>query len=174
MLLLWQHLYYKGQLEELENADNTKIILVSKQDMQLRLYDFKGNLLFSAPVAVGRNSGNKGKIGDMRTPEGVFQVEDIERSDDWKHDFGDGKGSIQGAYGPYFIRLSVPGHKGIGIHGTHEPESMGTRVSEGCIRMRNEDIEQLVSLISLPLTVIVTPGADDEKTNELDNKNNKK
>lgn len=108
-----------------------------------------------------KSNGNKRKKGDMRTPEGVFQVSDIQDASGWTHDFGDGKGEISGAYGNHFIRLSVPGQKGIGIHGTHLPESIGTRASEGCIRMNNKDLEQLVKLIYPPLVVVITPGRED-------------
>lgn len=151
--------------EELDKVQNAQFILISKQEMRLRLIDYKGNELFSAPVAVGMNAGNKQKVGDMRTPEGVFQVADIQQSSHWKHDFKDGKGEVSGAYGDYFIRLAVPGHKGIGIHGTHLPESIGTRDSEGCIRMNNEELNRLISLIYPPLTVVITPGVEDEKRN---------
>lgn len=151
--------------QEWKKAENATIILISKQDMTLRLIDYKGKIVFSAPVAVGRNSGDKQTHGDYRTPEGIFLVSDIQRSSDWKHDFGDGKGKISGAYGDYFIRLSVPGHHGIGIHGTHLPETIGTRASEGCIRMKNEDLNKLIELIYPPMTVIITPAAEDETEN---------
>lgn len=153
------------QREELKQMENAKILIISKQEMKLRLIDYKGNELLSAPIATGKNPGNKHNKGDMRTPEGVFQVADIQDASGWKHDFGDGKGEIAGAYGDFFIRLAVPGHKGIGIHGTHLPESIGTRASEGCIRMENEDLKRLVALIYPPLTVIITPGIEDEITN---------
>lgn len=152
--------------KEWEKVQHASILLISKQDMRLRLIDYKGRELFSASVATGKRAGNKRKRGDMRTPEGVFQVSDIQRSSDWKHDFGDGKGEITGAYGDYFIRLAVPGHKGIGIHGTHLPESIGTRASEGCIRLYNDDLQKLVELIYPPLTVVITPAASDEVENE--------
>lgn len=152
--------------KELDKVENARFILISKQEMKLRLIDYKGNELFSAPVATGVNTGNKQKVGDMRTPEGVFQVADIQQAADWKHDFKDGKGEISGAYGDYFIRLAVPGHKGIGIHGTHLPESIGTRASEGCIRMKNDDLKRLVKLIYPPMTVVITPAAEDEKVND--------
>lgn len=154
--------YYLRQLSQIDNAS---FILISKQEMKLNLIDYKGNVLFQAPIAIGKNPGNKKKQGDMRTPEGVFQVEDIQKSAMWKHDFGDGKGEIEGAYGPYFIRLKVPGHKGIGIHGTHLPQSIGSLATEGCIRLRNEDLEHLVSLIYPPMTVIITPSVMDECQN---------
>ncbi len=37
------------------------------------------------------------------------------------------------------------------VHGTNDPTSIGKRVSRGCIRMRNEDILALSSLISADL-----------------------
>lgn len=155
----WQYLSHQREMMKVEYAN---FILISKQDMTLRLIDYKGKELLSVPVAIGQNAGNKQKQGDMKTPEGVFRVADIQDAHLWKHDFKDGKGAIEGAYGPYFIRLDVPGHKGIGIHGTHLPESLGTRSSEGCIRLANEDIERLVSLIYPPLIVVITPAAEDE------------
>lgn len=153
--------------EEMKRVKHALIMLVSKQDMTLRLINYKGEEVFWAPVATGINPGNKRKTGDLRTPEGVFQVVDIQNSSEWKHDFRDGKGAIAGSYGSHFIRLDIPGHKGIGIHGTHLPESIGTRATEGCIRLRNEDLERLVSLIYPPLTVIITPSAEDERVNRM-------
>jgi lipoprotein-anchoring transpeptidase ErfK/SrfK len=43
----------------------------------------------------------------------------------------------------------------LGIHGTNEPDLIGQRVSAGCIRMRNEDINYLVEQLRLPLGVPV-------------------
>jgi lipoprotein-anchoring transpeptidase ErfK/SrfK len=43
----------------------------------------------------------------------------------------------------------------IGLHGTNEPSSIGHRVSHGCIRMRNKDIDYLVRILPLgtPITI---------------------
>ena len=106
-----------------------------QEDMTLRLIDGQGGDILKFPIACGKNYGNKRKSGDMKTPEGVFSISEIVDASCWTHDFGDGKGEIAGAYGPFFIRLETPGHKGIGIHGTHKPESIGTRDTEGCIRL---------------------------------------
>ena len=43
---------------------------------------------------------------------------------------------------------------GYGIHGTTEPETIGTQETAGCIRMKNEDVEELFSI--LPRGVKVT------------------
>ena len=34
-----------------------------------------------------------------------------------------------------------------GIHGTVEPQSIGKQMSKGCIRMLNEDVEQVFDLL---------------------------
>jgi hypothetical protein len=107
------------------------------------LYVMKGDeTIRKYPVAVGNNSGQKERSGDKRTPEGSFEVFQIQNSRGWKHDFRDGKGMIKGAYGPWFIRLKTP-WKGIGIHGTHDPDSIGKNVTEGCIRLKNADLTEL-------------------------------
>jgi lipoprotein-anchoring transpeptidase ErfK/SrfK len=43
----------------------------------------------------------------------------------------------------------------IGLHGTNDPSSIGKRVSHGCIRMRNKDIERLAKMLPLgtPITI---------------------
>ncbi len=129
--------------------------------MDLSVYDYKGNQLSKYPIACGLNPGNKEKQGDMKTPEGVFGVSEIQKSEDWSHDFNDGNGEIMGAYGPYFIRLHVPGYKGIGIHGTHDTTSIGNKITEGCIRLRNEDLVQLVPMVKHGTIVIITGVAQD-------------
>jgi hypothetical protein len=45
----------------------------------------------------------------------------------------------------------------LGIHGTNQPELIGTEVSHGCIRLRNEDIERLVPVLPLGVPVEVIP-----------------
>ena len=83
------------------------------------------------------------------TPVGTFTVDEIDDASSWPHDFGDGRGEIAGAYGPWFISLDTEALSGgawdgIGIHGTHDPQSIGTDASEGCIRLHNEDLRNCV------------------------------
>lgn len=157
----------------LVSADEQHLIKVHKQSYTLELFE-EGNAvpLKVYGVAVAKNPGDKQKTGDNRTPTswgsavaiparyagaavGVpsaqvpFVVEEICDASYWTHDFGDGKGVIEGAYGPWFISLDT-GWIGIGIHGTHDPASIGTMASEGCIRLRNEDVAELKQLIYGP------------------------
>lgn len=150
--------YFQKLLDDIPEA---RIIVVSKQDMRLRVYDYKGTKLMDYGIACGKNFGQKHKVGDMKTPEGMFFVQSIEDASDRTHDFGDGRGEIQGAYGPYFIRLDTPGNKGIGIHGTHDPLSIGTRATEGCIRLNNNDLVELVNVVRPGMMVLVTTSFED-------------
>ncbi len=145
--------WYTGKVEATENA---AAIVVNKAEMTLTMYDYEGNVKHSYPMACGLNKGNKTAKGDMRTPEGVFRVSGIQDARNWEHDFGDGQGVIKGAYGPYFIRLAVPNHNGIGIHGTHNPASIGSRATEGCIRLNNENLLSLVKDTYVGMVVIIT------------------
>ena len=71
--------------------------------------------------------------------------------------FKDGLGMIEGAYGPYFIRLWTSPHTGIGIHGTHLPSSIGSRATEGCIRLSNDDLRELIRYIYVGMPVRILP-----------------
>ena len=134
-----------------------KRIVVSKKALQLYVINEKNDTLFQRPIACGVNLGNKTLVGDKKTPEGKFKIKYMYDATSWKHDFGDGQGMREGAYGPLFFRLNVPGFNDIGIHGTIFPESIGTRSSEGCIRMRNEDIKALYKYCYVGMTVIIEP-----------------
>lgn len=150
--------FYEQKSEKIANA---RFVIIDKDKLQLNLYSYNGERLKSYDIACGKNFGDKRIRGDMRTPEGVFNISDIEESSTWEHDFNDGNGRLTGAYGPWFIRLAVPNQKGIGIHGTHKPKSIGTRDTEGCIRLRNEDIEDLKQLVNVGMVVIILPSYAD-------------
>ena len=122
-------------------------IVISKKDLKLTVYaQVNGDTVPVAqfPVCLSLNKGQKEKEGDMRTPESEpgspFVIDAIKPASDWTHDFGDGRGAIL-AYGAWFLRLVTPGHHGIGIHGsTNNENSVPGRASEGCIRLRDQDI----------------------------------
>ncbi|KUK58585.1 MAG: ErfK/YbiS/YcfS/YnhG family protein [Synergistales bacterium 53_16] len=72
----------------------------------------------------------------------------------WVHDFGEGP--VEGAYGPWFIRLKT-GWQGIGIHGTHDPSTLGTMTTEGCIRMKNEHLLEILEHVGEGTLVVIDP-----------------
>ena len=131
-------------------------IFVSKVDMTLTLVNSQGRVVVTYPMACGVNRGQKSVAGDHKTPEGYFKLEKIHDSSNWGHDFHDGKGFIKHAYGHYFLRLQT-GFQGIGIHGTHDPASIGTRATEGCIRLENKNLEALEQQVTVGMPVIIGP-----------------
>lgn len=128
-------------------ASSDHWLLIDKSNFMLYLYQGEGRA-GAFPIALGAVSGDKKFPGDNRTPLGTFTVESIENSSYWVYDFNDGKGPIEGAYGPWFIRLKTP-WEGIGIHGTHDPSSIGTMCTAGCLRVTNEDLLKLVEKIQV-------------------------
>jgi lipoprotein-anchoring transpeptidase ErfK/SrfK len=48
------------------------------------------------------------------------------------------------------------------IHGTNQPSTIGSFVSSGCIRLTNEDIEDLYNRVNLGTRVVVLPGTNPE------------
>lgn len=154
--------------EEKDFGQQIHFIRIHKLSHRLELFEKgKASPIRTYPCAVAKNTGDKRRAGDNTTPTswgdvmdsipealpGIssakipFVVDEIVYAADWTHDFGDGRGEIAGAYGPWFISLNT-GWDGIGIHGTHDPDSIGKNASEGCIRLRNEDVAQLKDLIS--------------------------
>lgn len=129
-------------------------LVIDKPAFRLTVLD-GADTLAQFPIAVGQNYGHKHSRGDMKTPEGTFTIRSIEDSRKWGHDFKDGNGYIRGAYGPWFLRLTF-GY-GIGIHGTHNPGSMGKRATEGCIRLRNDDLQMLHEMVKVGTQVQILP-----------------
>lgn len=54
--------------------------------------------------------------------------------------------------GTRWLGFDIPGY---GIHGTIEPETIGQQVTEGCVRMRNEEIEELYTFIPHGTKVVI-------------------
>jgi len=108
-------------------------------------------------VATGRNPGQKQRVGDMRTPEGIFQIESIEDARHWGF-YEDSVTKERIGYGPYFVRLKT-GWKGIGIHGTDEDHlhEIGKNASHGCIRMANDDLLEVVEIAQVGQKIVILP-----------------
>ena len=141
----------------LDKAEGAPFIVVDKQALKLTLADAAGNVIKEYGCACAINYGPKKVRGDHKTPEGTFKINELLNAKGLTHDFKDGKGPVKDAYGPWFLRLDVPGFWDIGIHGTPFPESIGSRATEGCIRLKNEDILDLKSRVKLGTVVIILP-----------------
>lgn len=65
--------------------------------------------------------------------------------------FGTNQRRYEGVLGTRRLDLG----DGYGIHGTDQPESIGHSVSHGCVRMRNEDVEQLYPMVAVGTPVYI-------------------
>jgi lipoprotein-anchoring transpeptidase ErfK/SrfK len=65
-----------------------------------------------------------------------------------------------GETNPLGARAMYLGNTEYRIHGTNQPSTIGTFVSSGCIRLTNEDVEDLYSRVTVGTRVIVLPGAN--------------
>ena len=143
------------------SKDEEYRVVIDKPNLKLYVYKIvpegEDELEATYDVCVGTNYGQKQKRGDRKTPEGDFYVSQVQDASSWTHDFKDGKGVRKGAYGPWFFRLATPPHSGIGIHGTCFPERIGTRDSEGCIRLHNEDLVKLKKCVRVGTKVKILP-----------------
>jgi lipoprotein-anchoring transpeptidase ErfK/SrfK len=103
-----------------------------------------GSGVFTTTVAIGTE--------ENPTPvNGTYVTELIQNTDP------------EGSYGPYAFGLAMHsdtlsefggGDGQVGIHGTNRPDLIGQAVSHGCVRLKNNDIQDLVDL-KLPLGVPV-------------------
>lgn len=110
---------------------------IDKTQNKLHLYK-DGVLIKTYPVATG-------KTEDL-TPEGTFTMVVKINKPGWKNIPG---GHPDNPLGDKWMGISVNGDNGrtYGIHGTNQPESIGTHASSGCVRMHKEDLIELYNLI---------------------------
>lgn len=71
-----------------------------------------------------------------------------------------------GALGTRWMGLSIPGGN-YGIHGTNNPPSIGGYVSNGCIRMYNQDVEQLFPKVEIGTPVEIHSGRNNPKPEQV-------
>ncbi len=85
--------------------------------------------------------------GGTPTPTGTFFIDGIVKLAD-----------PTGPYGTYQLSLAAfsdvlrsfgGGNGQIAIHGTDSPGLMGSSVSHGCVRMVNDDVSKLASIVSV-------------------------
>ncbi|MDA0836407.1 MAG: L,D-transpeptidase family protein [Planctomycetota bacterium] len=115
---------------------------------EYRLTAFLGDEAFREfQIGLGKNDS---------TPVGEFKVlGKLEKPTYWvegaHYDFGDPNNPL----GTRWITFRDGGY---GIHGTWEPNSIGKQMSHGCVRMLNEDVEELYDLlVKYESKVIIRP-----------------
>ncbi|HWQ02905.1 MAG TPA: L,D-transpeptidase [Candidatus Nitrosotenuis sp.] len=110
-------------------------IVISIPDRKLALV-VNGEVQKVYRIAVG--------AADTPSPSGEFKI--INRLEKPTY-YAPGIAIKPGKKNPLGTRWIGLSAKGIGIHGTNAPGSIGKPRSHGCIRMRNADVEELFALV---------------------------
>lgn len=112
-------------------------LLIDPGNRQLRVY-IGGELNKTYPVAVGKPA--------TPTPAGDYKVINKVMNPG-------------GVLGTRWMGLNIPGGN-YGIHGTNNPSSIGNRVSLGCIRMHNPNVEELFPQVPVgtPVRIVRVAG----------------
>ncbi len=150
---------------KLLNSPYKRFIVVDKSKMKVILFDKYGRVEKEYGMAGPRNYGTKHKKADSRTPEGYFSAEGIYDSTDWEFTDDDGIKHPGKCFGPRFVRVKNPVTTQVGIHGTSSPGSIGRRTSHGCIRLRDENILDLVKYVQIGMPIIILPSERDQAVN---------
>ncbi|MFT5127929.1 MAG: lipoprotein-anchoring transpeptidase ErfK/SrfK [Rhodothermales bacterium] len=116
-------------------------------------------------VAIGRND---------RTPTGTFTITDKQVEPDWWQPGRIVKyGDPENVLGTRWMSIEPVAEEGtdgtlsgFGIHGTWEPDSIGSSASLGCVRMRNEQVEDLFDIVPYKTRVIIQERANPEAASE--------
>ncbi|MEO1070197.1 MAG: L,D-transpeptidase, partial [Cyanobacteria bacterium J06638_6] len=125
-------------------------IVLRLEERRVYVYDDE-QMLDSFPVAIG--------APDTPTPVGEFEVFQMIVDPVWQSPwtgeiFAPGADSALGLRWIGFVEL--PGGI-IGFHGTPTVNSIGQAASNGCIRLRNEDVLALYAHVRMGMTVVVEP-----------------
>ncbi len=122
-------------------------IVAWKSEFRLALF-LDGYFLKEYPIGIGK---------DDRTPTGQFVVDDMLVEPRW---YPPGGGAIEYGeeghlLGERWIGLAdEPGAAGLGLHGTSDG-GIGTKCSNGCIRLYNEDVVELYDFVQVGTPVEV-------------------
>jgi len=125
-------------------------ILVSIPDRKLAVIE-QGKVVRIFHVAVGASVSP--------TPTGSFEIVTAISDPTYFHS---GVEIPPGADNPVGTRWIGLNHKGYGIHGTNDPQSIGKAASHGCIRLRNRDVEQLFAMVRVNDTVEIRADRDQQ------------
>ncbi len=147
--------HLKKQLVDFQTKEPAGTIIIDTPNTYLYLVLGHGKALRYG-IGVGREgftwSGTE-RISRMKEwPDWFPPAEMIERQPYLPRIMAGGPGNPLGARALYL------GNTLYRIHGTNQPSTIGQTVSSGCIRLLNEDIEDLYSRVQTGTRVVVLPG----------------
>lgn len=126
-----------------------RLVIINQSNMTLSYYS-NGILIKTFYCATGKSS--------TPTPNNIYKVINKERNRPY-YSKGIPGGSPRNPLGTRFIQLTSSGYA---IHGTNNPGSIGSKVSNGCVRLNNRNVEWLYDKVRVGTTVIITGKASNK------------
>ena len=120
-------------------------IEVDKSNCRLNLLTASGRFVKWYPVGIGEQS--------YKTPVGEYTIKNMQIDPVWFKPTGGilQPGNPENALGSRWMGIG----SSLGIHGTNAPETIGYRKSAGCIRMFNQDVEELYKFVTIGSRVTI-------------------
>lgn len=123
-------------------------VIINKQSNELAYID-NGQIVKVFDVATGKN--------EELTPEGEFTIT-VKAADPYYRKKNIQGGDPKNPLGTRWIGFDAENSDGrtYGIHGTNNEDSIGTFVTQGCVRMYNEEVEILFEHLPIGTKVFIT------------------
>lgn len=137
-------------LSGLSHAEEDQVHLIISKSKHTLTIVLNNHPVYTFPIATGATP--------EKTPEGTFTI--IRKvKNPWYLPKNIPGGDPNNPLGSRWIGLNVPNTNGYkyGIHGTNNPDSIGQSISQGCIRMKNTDVEWIFRHIPLKTKVMILP-----------------
>ena len=135
-----------GETIRLLDGNNHVFALAVSKSRNDLLVTLDGQFFKRYRVSTGENNN---------TPVGTFKIVDKIAQPTWHKPGGKAipYGDPENLLGTHWLALDLPGY---GIHGTWEPDSIGSQTSAGCVRLLNSDVEELYSILPKGTLVTIT------------------
>lgn len=122
-------------------------LLVDKSDYTLTIL-LNGHFIRQYPIGIGKSD---------KTPVGEFIVDNKLINPTWYspegvYQYGHPKNVLGTRWIGFEDRNDLYGY---GIHGTADPDSIGKNMSNGCIRLRNKNVEELFDFVKSKTRVVM-------------------
>lgn len=123
---------------------NGKFSIFIDKSQNIMMLKFDDEVAKTYSISTGKNNS---------TPIGTYKIINKIINPPW---YKDGKeippSSPENILGSRWMGFDLPGY---GIHGTIAPQDIGSQITEGCVRMKNEDVEEIYSLVPIGTEVTI-------------------
>jgi lipoprotein-anchoring transpeptidase ErfK/SrfK len=125
-------------------VNTCKFSIVIDKSQNLLFLKRKNEVIKTYIVATGKDNG---------TPTGIFKIVNKLVKPTWyKTGAVIPPDSPKNVLGSRWMGFDLEGY---GIHGTNEPDKLGQQITLGCVRMSNEEVEELFSIVPTSTEVTI-------------------